>query len=153
MNKVAFLAIIILLLAASSCRTPKDFVFRDVENFNISKGNLKQAQLSMDVRLYNPNNYRMKLKKADLDVFMSNDHLGKMNVAKKYTVPRMDTFLLPVTLDVDMQKVLPNALQLFLNSEVTVKLTGSVKAGRHGVFVRVPVNYEGKQDIRRAIKL
>jgi len=107
----------------------------------------------MDVRLYNPNNYRMKLKKADLDVFMSNDHLGKMNVAKKYTVPRMDTFLLPVTLDVDMQKVLPNALQLFLNSEVTVKLTGSVKAGRHGVFVRVPVNYEGKQDIRRAIKL
>ncbi len=140
------------MLLICSCKAPKDFVFRDVQNFSIGKADLHQAQLSMDVKLYNPNNYRMKLKKADLDVYMNNKHLGKMNVRERYTVPQMDTFSLPIVLDVDMNNVLPNALQLIMNSNVTVKLTGKVKAGRHGVFINIPVNYEGTQNISSGIK-
>ena len=151
MNKLTYL-ILLIILTASSCRAPKDFVFQNVEHFSLGKAGLQQTQLSMDVKLYNTNNYRMKLKKADLDVYLNGSHLGKMNVTKKYTVPRMDTFSLPVVINVDMNNALPNALALFMNSEVTVKLAGNVKAGRHGVFVHIPVNYEGKQDIRSGMK-
>ena len=94
----------------------------------------------------------MKLKQADMNVYLNGNLLGKMCFNGCYGVPALDTFSLPVTINVDMKNVLPNAFQLLVNSEVNIKLSGNVKAGRHGVFINVPVNYEGKQDIRSAVK-
>ncbi len=152
MKKLSYLFVSFILVGAS-CRTPKDFQFQQVQNFSIGAAGLKESKLTMDVKLYNPNNYKMKLKKADLDVYLNGSRLGKMNLSKKYLVPCNDTFCLPITVDVDMKNILANAVQLMMNNEATVKLTGKVKAGRHGIYVPVPVNYEGKQDIRGAIKL
>jgi LEA14-like dessication related protein len=151
MKKIRCL-LLFITLATCSCKTPKDFVFQNVQNFSIGKADMQQARLSMDVKLYNPNNYKMKLKNADLDVFFNGDHLGKMSVPERLTVLGLDTFSMPVTIDVDMKNILPNAIQLFMNPEVTVKLTGSVKAGRHGLYIHIPVNYEGKQNISAGIK-
>src|SRR4051812_37529696 len=126
--------ITLVILALSACHTPKDLVYLGVQNFNAGKVGLKQTVLSMDVQLYNPNNYKLKLKHADLDLFINNNRLGKINLNGKIPVPHLDTFMLPVTLDVDIAHALPNMLQLAFSSEVNVKLTGSVRAGRHGIF-------------------
>lgn len=146
--------IIILLAAAtiSSCHAPRDLAYVGIENFGMKHASLKTTTLSMDVELYNPNHYKMKLKKADLDVYVNNNRLGKVNIKGKMTVPRQDTFALPVMLDVDLANALPNMLQLAFKSEVEVALKGSVKAGRHGIFITIPVNYTGKQDIRQSLK-
>ena len=55
-------------------------------------------------------------------------------------------FLLPVKLITDLSGVFNNALSLMSNKEVTVKLQGSVKAGK-GVLVRIPISYEGKKKL------
>lgn len=144
--------LLFIILTMGACRAPKDFVFQNVQNFSIGKADLTQAKVSMDVKMFNPNNYPMKLKNADLDVFINGSHLGKVAVSHQFAVPGLDTFSMPVTLDVDMNNVLPNAIQLFLNPEVTVKLSGEVKAGRHGVYIHIPINYEGKQDISQGLK-
>ena len=114
---------------------------------------MKQTQLSMDVLLFNPNRYPLKLKDADVNVFINGNKLGTMLLSECFPVPGLDTFSMPVTLDVDLKNVLPNALQLLMTPEVDIKLDGSVKAGRHGIYINVPVQYEGKQDIRSSIKL
>ena len=106
----------------------------------------------MDLRLFNPNKYPLKLKDADVDVFLNGNKLGTMLLSECFPVPGLDTFSMPVTLDVDLKNVLPNALQLLMNPEVDIRLEGSVKAGRHGVYLNVPVHYEGKQDLRSVIK-
>jgi LEA14-like dessication related protein len=151
MKKISYF-ITLVILVSSACHAPKDLIYVGVQNFNIGKAGLKQTVLSMDVQLYNPNNYRLKLKHADMDLFINNNRLGKINLNGKIPVPHLDTFLLPVTLDVDIAHALPNMLQLAFNSEVNVKLSGSVRAGRHGIFITVPVSYEGKQDIRSGLK-
>ena len=151
MKKLTFV-LITIITAITSCHTPKDLVYQNVQHFSIKLADRQHTVLSMDVLLYNPNKYNMKLKHADLDIFINNNHLGKVNLDEKLRVPSLDTFSMPVSLDVDIKNVIPNAFQLFLNSEVTVKLTGAVRAGRHGVFITIPVNYEGKQDIREGIK-
>ena len=106
----------------------------------------------MDVHLYNPNSYRMKLKRADLDVYVNGKHLGKVETPKKVTVTKLDTFTMPIMLAVDLKNVLPNMVQLLFTSEVDVRLTGKVKAGRHGLFMTIPIDYTGKQDIKQGIK-
>lgn len=135
-----------------ACRQPKDLVYQKVHHFGINKVGA-QTVLSMDVQLYNPNAYKMKLKNADLDVYINNSRLGKINLDQKFPIPQLDTFSMPLTLNVDLGNALPNMFQLMLNSNVNVKLNGTVKAGRHGIFIKVPVNYEGKQDIRAGLSL
>ena len=141
-----------MLLILSACRQPKDLIYQNVQGFKLQKAGAAQTTLSMDIRLYNPNGYSLKLKKADVDVFLNDNHLGKMIVKGPYTITKLDTFVLPVILNVDLKNVLPNVLQLVLNSEVDVKLSGTIKAGRHGVYLTVPINYEGKQDILSGIR-
>lgn len=108
---------------------------------------LQHTQVAFDVRLYNPNNLKVKLKKADLDIFLEGRHAGEVKVKDAVMIERLDTFLLPVVLDIDMANILPNALQLLINRDVMVKVSGTVKAGRYGVFVPIPVSYEGKQSV------
>ena len=142
----------VLILITSACMQPKQLVYQNVQNFKLKQAGLQQTEVSLDIRLFNPNNYGMKLKDADVDVFVNGNRLGKMQVNEFFAVPGLDTFSMPVMLNVDLKNAVPNALQLLLNPEVNIKLAGTVKAGRHGVYVRVPVNYEGKQDIRAGLK-
>jgi LEA14-like dessication related protein len=152
MNRAGFFLLLIIVVACS-CRQPKQLVYRNVDNFQLKQGDKQQTEVSLDLRLFNPNNYGMKLKDADVDVFVNGNKLGKMEVRDFLAVPGLDTFSMPVMLNVNLSSALPNALQLLMNPEVDIKLAGSVKAGRHGVYIKVPVNYEGKQDIRSALKL
>ena len=149
--KIGTLSLILILLA-SSCRHPKELVYKDIQHFKLQNAGVQQSGVSLDIRMYNPNSYSMKLKNADVDVFINGTLLGKMCVNNQCSVPGLDTFLLPVTLNVDMKNVLPNALQMFLKSDVDIKLAGTIRAGRRGIYLKVPVNYEGKQDIRSSLK-
>jgi len=145
---------ILLLLSVCifSCKAPKDLIYQNVQDFKLEKAGLEQTALSMDIRLYNPNNYTLKLKKADVDVYLNDTHLGKMSVKGKFAVRKLDTLTLPVVLDVELKNILPNALQLLMNSEVDIKLKGTLKAGRRGVYINIPIDYEGKQDIMSGVK-
>jgi LEA14-like dessication related protein len=151
MKQITYL-LLVAILFISACRQPKELVYQNVENFSIKQVGTQKTSISLDMRLYNPNNYKLKIKHADVDVFLAGNRLGRMNVQEKFLIPRQDTFLIPVTLDIDLKNALPNALQLLFNSEVDVKLAGTIRAGRHCVFVTIPVNYEGKQDIRSGLK-
>ena len=144
--------LLLIILFTCSCRQPKQLVYQNIENFKLKQAGLKETEVSLDLRLFNPNNYGMKLKDADVDVFINGTKLGKMQVRNLFAVPGLDTFSMPVMLNVNLRDAIPNVLQLLLKSEVDLKLAGTVKAGRHGVYIKVPVNYEGKQDIRAGIK-
>ena len=143
--------LLLLALALGSCMHPKDLVYTGVQHFGIHTGGPEHSALHMDVALYNPNRYTLRLKKADVDVYINNKHIGMMHVNGRHLLPGLDTTALPVTLDVALKEVLPGAVQLLFNSEVDVHLTGRIRAGRHGLYVTVPVDYTGKQDIRQGL--
>jgi LEA14-like dessication related protein len=151
MKKAAYL-LLLLFVAVAACRKPKELVYQEIGNFGIKKAGLKQTIISLDIRLYNPNKYTLKLKTANVDVYMNDSHLGKMLVGETTSFAALDTTALPVMLDVDLMNVLPNAFQLLINSEVNIKLTGTLRAGRKGIYITVPINYEGKQDILAGIR-
>ncbi len=143
---------LLLIIMTVSCRQPKALVYQSIQNFGMKQAGIRQTELSMNVLLFNPNRYPLKLKDADVDVFINGSKLGKMLLSECFPVPGLDTFSMPVTLNVDLKNVLPNALQLLMNPEVDITLDGAIKAGRHGLYLNVPVHYQGKQDLRSVIK-
>ena len=144
-------SLIALLMCAAllGCARPKALVYQDVRSFRVHKADLQQVTIVLELQFYNPNNYGLSLKNGDLDAYFNEKYLGKATLEERTAIPARDTFLLPVTVTTDPGNLLANALELLTaqGKEVLVRLQGTVYAGKGGVFIGVPVRYEGGQRI------
>lgn len=142
---LSLLAVMTILLL--SCSTPKELEYRDFKNFTINKVGFASSTAKMDMIYYNPNNFGLQLKKTDLDIYINGVFLGHSTQEYQVTIPKKDQFVIPVVLVVDMKNLLKNSLTALLNKEVMVKVTGSVRVGKANLFMNIPVNYEGLQEV------
>lgn len=129
----------------TSCSVPKELEYRDFKNLTIEKMGFSSSAIKMDLIYYNPNNFGLELNRMDLDIFINNNYLGKTSQDYQISIPRREEFSIPIKIDVDMKNLLKNGFTTFLNNEVTIKVTGTIKVGKLNVFKSFPVNYEGKQ--------
>ncbi len=138
--------VLLTIFLFCSCKPSKDLIFQDLQGFSIKQTTPPSATVS--VRMYNPNKYKLKLKKADVSVFINGNELGKMQVAGTPIAPAQDTFLLPVTISIDPKYSLLNVMQWVMAGDINIKVTGTMKGGRSGIYKTVPVLYEGRQNLR-----
>ncbi|MEO8414697.1 MAG: LEA type 2 family protein [Ginsengibacter sp.] len=136
---------VLLTMTILSCSSPKDLEYRSYHNFSIQKLGFNNSTIKLDLEYYNPNNFGMQLKNSDLDIFIDGNMLGHSSFDTLITIPRRNTFILPIKFDVDMQNIFKNALGTLMGKEVTVKLTGKLRIGKANVFMSLPVNYETKE--------
>jgi LEA14-like dessication related protein len=141
------LSLAFCLFGLSFCKRPKEPDYIDFQNLRLVKAGLDQSRITFDLRYYNPNNFKMQLKEGQMDVFFNNKFVGHSVIDTLIDIPKKDTFFIPVYMDVKLKNLLANAAQLLLNPDVLVKLNGNAKVGKGGIFVNVPINYEGKQRI------
>jgi LEA14-like dessication related protein len=137
--------LLLFIFFLSSCREPKDLVYKEFKNLSTEKLGFSSSVIKVDLVYYNPNNFGLELKRTDLDVFIDGNFLGHTSQEYQIHIPRKGDFTLPLKIDVDMKNVYKNALPTLLGKEVLVKLTGKVKLGKAGVYKSFPVNYESKQ--------
>ncbi len=143
--------IILLFLAAAlaGCSSPKALVYQDIRNFRVHNVSLQDVTLVAELQFYNPNNYSLQLKNGNVDAFFNDKYLGKATIDERTAIPARDTFLLPVSVQADLRALLSNTLNVLSsqNGDMLVRLQGSVRAGKGGIFVNVPVNYTGRQKV------
>ena len=149
MKKVLFLALLSIFFIPA-CRPAKELAYQSIQNFSMEQG--AKPSVTLDIRMYNPNRYNLKLSNSDVDVFLNGTNMGKLRVDGHHSAPGLDTFLLPVTLAMNPQIGLPDILQLIMKGEIKIKLAGSIKGGRHGIYIRVPVNYEGTENLLSSMR-
>jgi len=147
-----FPLILTLLLLFSSCAKPKDAEYLGFENLHIQKAGLSESIVNVDAKCYNPNAFNLKLKKAELDVFVNDKFVGHSTLDTLIHIPAQDTFYLPISLKLNLGDLFKNALQLFLNPEVKLKVQGKAKVGKGGFYKNFPISYEGKQRIDELLR-
>ena len=135
----------IFLCSLLSCSTPKALEYRQFKNLTIEKLGFSTSTIRMDIIYYNPNNFRLQVKRADLDIYLNNNYAGHATQEYQITIPKQAEFNLPVQVDVDMKNIFKNSFTGLLNKQVMVKLTGTIKVGKANIFITFPVNYEGAQ--------
>jgi len=126
----------------------KEPQFIDARNFAIKSVGIKTSTVYTDLYYYNPNGFGIQMKKADLDIYIDDQFVGHTLVDTLINIPRRDTFNIPVSVDVEMKKLFPNALSILLKEEVELKIEGTAKLGKSGIFLNVPVKYKGMHRIR-----
>jgi LEA14-like dessication related protein len=147
MKTIRLLLLLLLVVFITSCSRPKDLQYRDVRNFSVKSLGIRETTIGLDMEYYNPNNFSLQMKGGNIDVFMNDQYLGKAALDNKITIPKLNTFLIPVALTVDLKSMLTNSLQLLVKKDVTIKMKGFVKVGKGGVFINVPVDFVTQQRV------
>lgn len=147
MLKKAWFVLIAATLFITACEKPQIPHYVDFTNFNVSQMGWTQSVVSADLKYYNPNKYDLKLSNADLDIFVGNKFVGKTLLDTMINIPKLDTFFVPVKITVDSKNLVNNALSVLLSNEISIKVQGTARLGRSGLFMSVPVFYEGKQKL------
>jgi LEA14-like dessication related protein len=138
--------LLLMILFMTSCREPKDLVFRDFQNLSIENVGLSSANLKVDLLYYNPNNFGLELKRTDIDIYINNNLLGHSSQDLQVAIPKRDVFTLPLKIDLDMKNLLKNGIISLLDKKVNVRLLGKVKVGKAGVFKIFNVDYQTEQN-------
>jgi LEA14-like dessication related protein len=141
--------ILVLLVwgTISSCGKMKDLEFLRVASFNFDNLSFSKSTVRMELAYYNPNNFSLRLKDAEFDVFLDDRKVGHSLQDTLIEIPARDTFYFPVKLDVDMGHVFQNILGALTNKEVTIKASGNCKVGKKGIFLPFPIKCETKQKL------
>lgn len=122
----------------------KEPTFIESRGFKVTSFGLKQSMVQTNLYYYNPNNFGLQLKQVDADVFINDKLAGHSLIDTLIKIPAKDTFAIPVRFQVEMKNLLSNAFSILTQDEVDVKMKGSATIGKAGLFIKLPVNYQGK---------
>lgn len=148
MKKAPWLVLLPLLwMGWLGCAKPTSLDYLGIRNIKVMSMGWKESTVAVDVEYYNPNRYPLTLKNAEVNVYVNDRYFGKSLFDSTLNIPKLDTFMMPVKLTVDMANTGISLLQNLGSEEVKVRLEGSAKVGRSGIFINYPIKYEGMQKL------
>lgn len=136
-----------ILVVIASCTKPQDLTFIDISNIRMIKMGFTESEVGLDVRFYNPNNQRVQLKDADARVYVNSTYLGDTRMDSTIGVPRRDTFAVPLILNIKTVSVLSKLMETLADSAVNIKVEGTVKMGKAGLYKTFPIVYDKVQSV------
>jgi len=113
----------------------------------VARIGLKEAVLNADLYYFKPNKSRLRLREASGEAWLDGVSLGHFTLDSLINIPSKDSFLLPVTFKMEMNKLLKNTATFLLKKEAVIKVDGVAWVGKGGIFIKYPIRYEGKQDL------
>lgn len=136
-------SLLTLLVLSAACGKPEGFHYLGFEQVEVLQWGLKESTVGFQLRLYNPNNYKMKVKQAVVDIYMNRTFLGHSDLDSLIEVPRKDTFFVPVKLKVETSSAIGGLISSASDSAIVIKIDGHAKIGKGGLFFNYPIHYEG----------
>ena len=99
----------------------------------------------MDLIYFNPNGFGVNLRRVECDIFVDNNYLGKYILDTTLYIDKRSEFVLPSNMNVDMRNVYKNIFNVLFSKEITVRLKGTTRVGKAGIFLTIPIDFETKQ--------
>ena len=148
---LTYLLPFVLMLFLMACKNFKEPELQKIDNVRFEKLGKSESTLKFDLKYHNPNPFRVKLKKASGNAWLDGKILGQFTLDSSISIPANAGFSLPVSLGVDMSKVLQNTLRLLLSNEVMLKIEGTARLSKSGISINYPLKYEGKQNLQQLL--
>jgi|SRR5579871_766143 len=139
--------ILIGILMVGACKQPVAPDYRGLQSITITKLGLNESRVDANVKFYNPNNFKLKLKHADIIILMNDKFVGHCVIDSTINIPKMDSFYIPTSVNIDLKNIMGNAFQLLLNGKVRINAEGFVKLKKEGIGFKVPIHFEEYQQL------
>lgn len=126
-----FVGIFALLFIFSGCIEQPEF--KGATNFRLDKVNQDKLSFNIDVEIFNPNNYKLKIRKSTMDLYIDDLYIGQAHLLDKYTMNKNATTISNVPVEVELDRgVFMKLLGLSIGNKASVRLEGKLKASARG---------------------
>jgi LEA14-like dessication related protein len=139
---------IVLLLLAGACKPKEEIVLRNVRDIVIDANT--EPTLRAQAILYNPNNIRIKLRSAEIDVYVNGKKSGRIDQELKMMIPAEAEFSVPLEVKLNMKELglMDTIMGMLGGKKLKVEYKGSIRINYKGVPIRIPVNHESEVKIK-----
>lgn len=135
---------VLLLASCTNIKAPK---FRGIEKFGVRQISLQSATLGFGVAYFNPNNFGVTVKNAQVDVYIDSIYLGKFIQEQDVSVYKNAEFSIPFVGSISLLNAMNLKPGQWGNRPVLIKAEGTVEIGKAGIFVTRPISYEGTHSL------
>ena len=115
----------------TSCFDYEDVEFKGVQNIGLEGRSGGNITVRIDMKVNNPNNYNIKIKKSSLDVFVNGSKIGKTKIKNDITLKknRQDVYSLYLTLsEKDLKGSALASIRSLLTGSMKIRIKGDIKA-------------------------
>ena len=150
-KKLFLTSIVCIFIFAMGCQKPLAPEYQGFQELQVAKLTMEESSLSTKLKFYNPNNFGIQLKKAEMDIFVNNKLADHYLLDTTIYISKLDTFYIPVSLKLNFRSMFSNAIQALLSNEVKIRLAGYAKLKKGAVGFRVPLLYEETEKIDKLL--
>ncbi len=154
MKRFIFSTIILSLAFLFSCSGPEAPVFQKLENVKFKSASIGKWNfvLTADAVFNNPNPVGAEMTALDLDLFINGKKVSDITQNVTATIGGSTEFQLPIEIDVPMKEVFKDIkldlTDILKKQSVEYELKGTATVSVAGVKVKVPIEYEDKEEIK-----
>jgi LEA14-like dessication related protein len=146
LNATIFGLLVVFALLNTGCNIYKDVELTSVEDVSIEEFNSSGIRVKADLKIENPNAYKVKLTAADLDMKANGRQVGKTLLHQSLSIPRkshgVHSVYFVVKQDQMSLDLLSQVFIIALTGKATIEINGYVKGRGLGVGVKVPVEHK-----------
>lgn len=135
----------------TSCFDYEDVEFKGVQNVGIEGRSEGNITLRIDMKVNNPNNYNIKIKKSALDVYVNGSRVGRTKMKNNIVLKKNYQEVYPLYLSLSEKELKSSALSTigsFLKGSMKVRIKGDIKAKVYGVGKKFPIDIEEPVNFR-----
>lgn len=150
----SILILVGLMISLQGCFDYEDVEFKGVQNVSVLKRTDEVVKLQIDVKVDNPNNFKIKVKKSTMDIYINEKYVGKTSLDAKVVINKESEEVYPIVLNADPKDLLKAAMGSLgglLKGSVKVRIKGDVKGSVYGISRKVPVDFEEEINLKDLI--
>lgn len=135
----------------TSCFDYEDVEFKGVQNFGLENRSEGNITVRIDLKVNNPNNYNIKIKRSSLDIFVNGARVGKTKMKNNIVLKKNHQDVYPLYLTLSEKELKGSALSSigsFLKGSMKLGLKGDIKAKVYGVGKKFPIDIEEPINLR-----
>ena len=148
MRIILFIAFI--ALSFSSCNVYQDIEIQEVSDIRITKMSDKGIEAEVDIKVFNPNGYRVSIVSIDADLYVNNKDVGDARLRKKVILGKKSNEIHTIKIEGDYTDMKGGLLQTLIgglfSQSMNIKVDGTMKG--KGLLIGKSFYFQVDQDVK-----
>tara|TARA_B100000768_G_scaffold182040_1_gene208740 strand:+ start:31775 stop:32227 length:453 start_codon:yes stop_codon:yes gene_type:complete len=148
MRIILFIAFI--ALSFSSCNVYKDIEIQEVSDIRITKMSDKGIEAEVDIKVLNPNNFKVSIIALDADIYVNNKDVGDAQLRRKVILGRKSNEIHTIKIEGDYTDMKGGLLQTLIgglfSQSMNIKVEGTMKG--KAILIGKSFYFQVDQDVK-----
>lgn len=146
------LVLIVISITLTSCFKYEDVVMKEVTNVSVNSFSANNIEIKVDMRIINPNNYKISIVDSDLELFVKNKKVGTSKIKDNIDLPKNSDETHQIVVKTTVEDMIGTAIPVILNvlfeDSVDLQVKGEIKAQAKSLSKSFPVDFKERVKLK-----